>query len=678
MRSLLMCLFVLGSNLLFGQKLTAQDHKTDTLPKSDTIRLSPYLGPLPLRSLGNFAVVASDKHARQTNAGFGVLNTLRGHMPNFDMGAIYSNQTGDLRFAYPLMVIDGLPFSNQSFDYYNINTFEFENLYALSSGNAVSMYGTSASRGAFILETKNGRGVLDPTLEFNSTTSYSWEKLESDPIFQVEERTIQQWRFTNAIAFMQDFGKVDTRVSYTNSFLPKDDLAGDTRRDNHAFKVNTGVDVLRGLNARLILDHFSSRDLSKNLLGTTNRSNKTLQGNLILTYKVLSWLTLNSQTALAQLDKNGASPSTETNAEQKRKLVNLFISVKKSFGSRLAYTAFSGIQYENNGIANSVSAASGIAGSERKYVTKTLSMGMGMQYINALFVDFSYRRDDFSMLPDGNSKPNWSVSSAFNFLDAFNWGSRIAPAAKLRASYGVTSVPYSQGFPYSLDSYWASFVVNHPKTNMLETGIDLSLLMDRLTLSGTYFYIDEKSPTLIASPGNSGYDQTFIGVGAVKQKGFEAIIAGTPIKRTNISLLTKLTWGSYDMHVKQPGGYDPSSEPIFLGYHYPDWRGSILNQFELKRFFTTFLIDARKGGNVLQYDYSSADGSLTVQDGTQVKLRDVSLGYSLPTRKTKINMVHVALSFRNIWLIYSKANQDVEQSVMNPQKSANISLSLNI
>jgi hypothetical protein len=672
-----MCLFVLGSNLLFGQRLISHDHAVDTLPKSDTIRLSLYLKPVSLRSLGNFAVVANDKHARQTNAGFSVLNTLRGHMPNFEPGAMYSNQPGELRFAYPLMVIDGLPFSNRSFDYYNLNTFEFENLYALSSGNAVSMYGTGASRGAFILETKNGRDVLDPTLEFNSTPSLSWEKLESDPIFQVEERTIQQWRFTNAIAFMQDFGKVDTRVSYTNSFLPNDAFGRDTRRDNHAFKVNTGVDLLRGLDVRLILDHFSSRDRSTDLLGTTNLSNKTLQGNLILTYKVLSWLTLNSQTALAQLDKNGTSSATETNAEQKRKLGNLFISFKKSFGSSVTYTAFSGIQYENNGIAKSVSTTSGIAGSERKYVTKTLSMGMGMQYINALFVDFNYRQDDFNMLPDGNSKPNWSVSSAFNFLDAFNWESRIVPAAKLRASFGITSVPYSQGFPYSLeDSYWTTFGVNHPKTNMLETGIDLSLLMDRLTLSGTYFYIDEKAPALIASPGNSGYDQTFIGVGAVKQKGLEAILTGTPIKRTNISLLTKLIWGSYEIHVKQPGGYDPSIEPIFLGYHYPDWRGGILNQLELKRFFTTFLIDARKGGNVLQYDYSSADGSLTVQDGTQVKLRDVSLGYSLPIRKT--NMVQVALSFRNIWLIYSKANQDVEESAMNLQKSANISLSLNL
>jgi hypothetical protein len=80
-----------------------------------------------------------------------------------------------------------------------------------------------------------------------------------------------------------------------------------------------------------------------------------------------------------------------------------------------------------------------------------------------------------------------------------------------------------------------------------------------------------------------------------------------------------------------------------------------------KNFFTTFLVDVRKGGDFYSGFIEPGNNSFSIEDGTFVKLRDVSAGYRILSNSF-FREVNVSVSGRNLWIIYSKSNFDVEGS----------------
>src|SRR6188768_3730962 len=117
----------------------SMDILQDTVILNDTLHITPYFGNTQARSLGNFAVLNQNEIAFQTYAGSSVLNTLRGHTPNFSIGANTSTATPGLRAGESMLVIDGLPLNSGIGSYYNMNAFDYQRIYALSSGNAVAV-----------------------------------------------------------------------------------------------------------------------------------------------------------------------------------------------------------------------------------------------------------------------------------------------------------------------------------------------------------------------------------------------------------------------------------------------------------------------------------------------------------------------------------------------------------
>ena len=169
------------------------------------------------------------------------------------------------------------------------------------------------------------------------------------------------------------------------------------------------------------------------------------------------------------------------------------------------------------------------------------------------------------------------------------------------------------------------------------------------------------------------------------------------------------------------GLYVRDSIPKVLGNYNPKFTGGVLNNFTCKNFSLSFLIDVRVGGqifsgtNMYGDGYSgnlietipnrdgrsggivaegvTADGQLNtkrievqdywgqfskwtqeihepfVYDAGFVKLREVTFGYSFPEkiyRKLKLKGLSIALTGRNLWLIYSGApNIDPESTYTN-------------
>ncbi|HPM29258.1 MAG TPA: hypothetical protein PLJ60_02885 [Chryseolinea sp.] len=694
----------------------------DTVIQSDTLYITPYLSKTSAKGIGNYAVVPNDKIALQTNAGFNVMNTLRGHIPNFSIGANTSPSTTGLRSGGSLMVIDGLPYNSGFSNYYNLNSFEYENVYAISSGNGMALYGGAGNNGAFFLQGKTGKGFKRPTFELNSSSSLTSSELSS---FAGENQTSNQVVLTNAIAYKQDFGVVDTRVSYSYSYLPDGSAPSDNQTNYHNLRINTGFSIAPHFTARLILDDLytknrSSQNITFNsvsFLSGTEMIRKNLQGNLQLKYQPLKWLSFTSQSSLGQIENNIESvlqTASSTDQKQKRQFANLFASVNKSIITDLSLTAFAGFQYEKVKTEQQFKSSSSYGESYSEYKTNSLLGGVGAQFKDYLFLDFNYRQDYFSVFAsDNNSTPTYSLNSSFIFSEAFSWNNSWFSFGKVRSSIGKSSVGIYQGYPngnfnstLTLNSYPNPDL--HASTKqMVEIGSDLSFVQNRITLNASYFtnHHDEMATRLPVPSSSNGFIYVTSNSLTMNTKGWEIVLGATLFKKSNFTMDTKLTWSTYKSETKiatnpdaantgipittggvtviyytQPFGNLTPTPGLSLGSPYPDWTSSILNQITFKNFFTSFLFDFRQGGTFYSLDYSTTFPTYSSQDGTMARLRDLSLGYRLASSildKVLIREAQISISGRNLWTPYSKSDTDVENSFNNPvQKSGTLSLTL--
>jgi hypothetical protein len=147
------------------------------------------------------------------------------------------------------------------------------------------------------------------------------------------------------------------------------------------------------------------------------------------------------------------------------------------------------------------------------------------------------------------------------------------------------------------------------------------------------------------------------------------------VRKDQFKFNTFLNWANYKTRIES---ISPSTSPTILGSTTPDWTGSVLNQFQFRNFFTTFLIDIIRGGDVVRlrsdtsvprpnYDYIIEDGSKTI-------LRDISLGYTW--RFDSAHQLQCSLSGRNLWTIYSASEAGSEINAVSMQPSGTLSVSL--
>jgi TonB-linked SusC/RagA family outer membrane protein len=149
-----------------------------------------------------------------------------------------------------------------------------------------------------------------------------------------------------------------------------------------------------------------------------------------------------------------------------------------------------------------------------------------------------------------------------------------------------------------------------------------------------------------------------------------------------------------------------TDDRIILGSDRPKWTGSLVNTFTYKGIDLTFNIYSRIGqmidadayafdprmyDNMLAIDYWTPhnptndyprlrakegaeldyENSLKYQDGSFIKLKNLTLGYSLPasvTEKVHMSKLRFYFSSNNTWIMYSKLKKGID-----PERSGSIS-----
>ena len=284
-----------------------------------------------------------------------------------------------------------------------------------------------------------------------------------------------------------------------------------------------------------------------------------------------------------------------------------------------------------------------------------------------LFLNGSARSDWFSTLatPGLDNKLNIvypSVSASFVFSEFVkpSWLS----FGKLRAGYAVVGQatgPYNTQLTYSLYSpllagtYPLGYVNNSSIPNSglkpseaseFEIGTEMRLFNNRMNLDVTYYNKKSKNEILAAPASTtSGYSGAVLNVGELQNKGWEALISGSPLRgkslnwnsslngsvnnnkvlslaagQAQLGIATSRTGVAYtqnlvglasnqvmafDYRYDAQGkialtttGLPDRGNLIPLGSAYHKWVAGWNNEFSFKRFNLGFLIDGKWGGKI--------------------------------------------------------------------------------
>lgn len=260
------------------------------------------------------------------------------------------------------------------------------------------------------------------------------------------------------------------------------------------------------------------------------------------------------------------------------------------------------------------------------------------------------------------------------------------------------------------------------RTKELEAGVDAALFNEHASVSFTYFRqnISELllSPTL---PPSSGFEDEVVNGGKMRTQGVEVSLGIVPIRRSSLNWNARINFYKTSSKITQLevdpfnlGGFatflgtfrieeglspttiigaetDVSGRNIPLGNETPDFQMSFSNILTVGAFDFSFLLDWKNGGDVINlgklitdlggttddYDTGAAAARLAVlgtqtkpyiEDGSYIKLREVSLNYSVP--KTTVNSLFagqlsylkIGVSGRNLLMSTDYKGYDPEVS----------------
>ena len=218
------------------------------------------------------------------------------------------------------------------------------------------------------------------------------------------------------------------------------------------------------------------------------------------------------------------------------------------------------------------------------------------------------------------------------------------------AGYDVTSSTTFNGQPFaSIRSDIPLTNLKNELTGSFEFGTELKFLNNRLGIDFTYYNSSTTNQILpVEISATTGYATRLINAGEIQNKGIELFLTGTPVKSKNfawditlnlsnnkskvvslapgIATLTLMDPGygaSIEARVGEPfgsivgyrtkrnangdilltadGQYQRADEREVLGKIQPDFLAGLTNTFSYKNFALAFLVDTRKGGQILSY-----------------------------------------------------------------------------
>jgi hypothetical protein len=297
-------------------------------------------------------------------------------------------------------------------------------------------------------------------------------------------------------------------------------------------------------------------------------------------------------------------------------------------------------------------------------------------YNEMIFLDVTGRNDWSSTLPFKNNSFFYpSVSTSF-LMDELFALPRFVSFAKVRLSWAQVG---NDTRPYQTDRYYDKIYSNSftnsttlfnadlkPEiTTSYEAGLDLRLLQNRIGLD-VAVYDNRSRNQILAVPLDpvSGYSNALINAGLINSKGVEVKLSGKPVAKENFTWNTTLIWSRNRSYVRElaegitnqiiyshgsnvtiearVGGRmgdmygkgfqrSPDGEIIYssvglpatldpvtrkFGNAFPDWKGSIMNEFGIHRFKVSILLDGQMGGSM----YSQTNHKSNTLGKTKVTL----------------------------------------------------------
>jgi hypothetical protein len=617
-KKLFSSLFVAGvsCSTLLAQTNTPND-STYTVKDSigdRTIHFTPYYSQ-SISESANYAVKIDDEDILRFSSGVSIFNALRGRVPGMAIQPYAIGAVPGMRGDPSSFFVDGVLFDGDLGYYYNLNASEFASVSAMNSESG-AMFANARGRGAFVLQSKTGEGFDRATFEVNSYTTFGWGSVRGWYGFGSPKE--EELNLSNSIVYKQDFGAIDTRISYSLISRVRDAA----NYQHHALKINTGIVLTPRMNIRVIIDDkFQPYNYLENTQFDTAKTHRTgnfhfSQGNLVATYAIRPWLTLSSQTIFS-LNK-AVDRTYEYSWSTKRGSGNIFISAAKKISASLVVKGFSGVQAERKSMP--------VSGASKASSTATdVVLGGGLVFRSLFYPTLIYRLSSYEYTGVPVKRfSNYSASGAFAFSELVKFP--MMTSGKVRVSYGNNVYP---NYIYDTGGVTASLNDNYTT----EAGTDLGFLDNRISMSVTYF----KNKTL--SDARSA---------KMERRGWEMAGNVDLTYSNNVSHQSGIVYYRFNSRFVP---YDPLLNQYDIRWQPADWIIHFRQQVTVKNLIVSLLFE---------HAHNSLNGYSEDQKFT--KLRDVSIGYSTSVRTLGMQKFWISLSGRNLFKDVS--SYDFEEDIV--------------
>ena len=317
------------------------------------------------------------------------------------------------------------------------------------------------------------------------------------------------------------------------------------------------------------------------------------------------------------------------------------------------------------------------------------------------------------------------AAASYRFIEPFGGVDEM----KLRAAYGQTGNRPVFGTKYVSDTTatiggnFATLIpvqsgdpnIKPERQKEYEAGIDATLGNGRADLSLTVYQRNISDLILVQTiaPSIGQQFRAFSSTSTLRNQGVEASLGLQPVRTRDASWLFRTTFSLNRSKVTelsvptfQTGGFGTSLGTFqieegksatqiagregVVGDAYPNFQMSFTNDIDWRGFSLGFLFDWKRGGDIInltEYLYDGGQNSkdfleagvqrtvdfasrtgVYVQDGSYLKLREVTLGYNLPDRITSsifgssVRYARLSLSGRNLLRITNYRGLDPEVS----------------
>lgn len=669
MRSLLLLMFFTGIHFLLSAQDTTHVAQRDTIV-TDVVQVTPYFSQ-NLRTSGNYVKTIDDTIMLRFSSGVSVFNVLRGQVPGLAVPSYFNDasasgiRTGPYTITSDaLVVIDGIPFNNDIGYYLNLNAFDFASISTFSNASALNFLG-GVNSGAFVLSSKTGQSIDEPLFEFNGYATYGWDEV-TDPLTGQTDKH-GEWFLANAIAYSQDFGAIDTRISYANQ---KKFFQSYGEPYIHNLKINTGLVANEKFDVRLIVDgrysRFSDTSPVMGRPGATETDMTSSEffanGNLIARYELTHWLAVTSQLSLnhykSDTERNGPDWDLHTRANNSRQQANFFLRASKKVG-KLDISGFTGIQYAKQNIDKFQSRygppPNGELQNQINWEDKnpTLMAQVSLNYRDFLILSSHYKSSTHSNFVNDKGKTNaYSVSSSFIFSELI--GKSVLSFGRFRTSFGAHTVVPINSYPILNLDY--SSLPNGPypyEVDNFESGLDFGFMDSRLQVSVNYFQNQET------------YDLPVVNaIDRYLNKGWETEIRYKSVQKATTSFESGLVLSNSKSKFDQNNSKGEYSKPFL--------RAGLFGQVKFRSIVGCILIESVS-------NYTGYSANVGFIESSFTKLRDVSLGIRLPDTWS-VGAISkgatLSVSGRNLVKLIS-SGVDLDETFTVFQKSMSINLNVN-